>query len=290
MTDSIAGISALNGVPTQARVVLINSVTNLIVASQLSDPGTGAWSFTGLATGTYEVVQLIDGYKGRVDGPWSAVSVSDPYFANVSCLLHLDGAHGSTVIVDVKGRTWTVFGAAALTTVTKKAGTASLHPNGGYIQSESHADFGFGSGDYTVEGWNRWGAAGGFSCILDSRSGSNQGIAVYDRNSSGASFITVYNNAAQMGATTFGVPGTAEFYHWFVGRQGTTLYAGANGLSEAIGTDSRTYASAASITLGANYIGTQGQSGQQDEFRATKGQFRYGAGGYTIPSAPFPDS
>jgi hypothetical protein len=215
---------------------------------------------------------------------------TDPYWANVVALLHFDGANGSTTFTDETGKTWTATGTAALATASKKFGTASLNNGTGVAVAGPYADFGFGTGDFTIEGWKRLTSAGpGFACIFDNRSGANQGIAIYDKNAAGGSFITVFNNAAQMGATTFGVPDTTNFYHWSVCRQGTTLYASINGSVEAIATDSRTYAASPSATIGANYLGSQPQVGFMDEFRMTKGVARYTAN-FTPPTAAFPNS
>lgn len=71
MATTISGITTLNDTPTQARVSLVNTDTNLIVSSLLSDATTGAFGFTGLPAGTYEIIVFIDGYKPRVDGPWT---------------------------------------------------------------------------------------------------------------------------------------------------------------------------------------------------------------------------
>lgn len=80
MADTISGITQFNGTPTQARVTLVNVNTNTIVSSQLSNATTGAFSFTGLAAGTYEIVIIKAGYKARCDGPW----VLDGYPPNVT--------------------------------------------------------------------------------------------------------------------------------------------------------------------------------------------------------------
>lgn len=71
MANTISGVTQLNGVPTQARVTLFNIGTKAVVSSQLSDVGTGAWSFPALAAGTYEVLIVKAGYKAQVDGPWT---------------------------------------------------------------------------------------------------------------------------------------------------------------------------------------------------------------------------
>lgn len=78
MADTISGVIQLSGAPTQARVTLINSDTGAVVATQLSDAVTGAFSFSSLAAGSYELLTLIPGYKALVDGPWVLDGVAAP--------------------------------------------------------------------------------------------------------------------------------------------------------------------------------------------------------------------
>jgi hypothetical protein len=92
MADTISGITKLSGSPTQARVSVVNTATNLIVASQLSNASTGAFSFAGLPAGTYEIVILKAGYKPQVDGPWTLdgvppISTWDPAVKGVDITL-----------------------------------------------------------------------------------------------------------------------------------------------------------------------------------------------------------
>ena len=70
MADTISGITALNGTPAQARVTVIDTGDNSVAATALSDSGDGTFSFTGLGTGTYELLVVVDGKKPTVDGPW----------------------------------------------------------------------------------------------------------------------------------------------------------------------------------------------------------------------------
>lgn len=73
----------------------------------------------------------------------------------VSHLL-LNGADGSTSIVDETGKTWTRYGQAQISTTYGISGGSSLKLDGSgdYVKS-THTDFALGVGNFTVEFWMR---------------------------------------------------------------------------------------------------------------------------------------
>ena len=104
------------------------------------------------------------GYFSRYDypgaGTYSPVPVlGDEHFGKVTLLLHCDGADGSTVFTDSSATTKavTAYGSAKISTAQGKFGGASLLLNGveGYLTVPASADYVFGTGDFTVEGWIR---------------------------------------------------------------------------------------------------------------------------------------
>jgi hypothetical protein len=70
-------------------------------------------------------------------------------------LLHMDGSDGSTSFVDQTGKIWSANGNAQLDTAQFKFGGVSglFDGTGDYIATSDHADFEFGSGDFTIELW-----------------------------------------------------------------------------------------------------------------------------------------
>lgn len=81
---------------------------------------------------------------------------TDPYWANVVALLHLDGTNGSTTITEVKGHTCTAVNGAAISTAQSKFGGASLLLDGtnDYVQITSPGSaFDLGSSDFTFDWW-----------------------------------------------------------------------------------------------------------------------------------------
>jgi hypothetical protein len=68
-------------------------------------------------------------------------------------LLHMDGADASTTFTDESGKTWTTNGGAQIDTAQSVFGGASgyFDGNGDFITTPDHADFAFGSGDFTID-------------------------------------------------------------------------------------------------------------------------------------------
>lgn len=221
---------------------------------------------------------------------------TDPNFANVVLLLHMDGADASTTFTDNSSSTKTVTasGNAQIDTAQSKFGGASglFDGTGDYLSLASHADFGFGTGAYTVEGWVRFTDTSADKCVFDNRTGSNTGIGIYvDQSLANAgNRLTLASNSSTIGgvsSTQFAA--SSAFQHWAVCKSGTTVRGFINGTQVWSITDSRTLASASTAFLAANYLGTQAFAGHLDDVRVTKGVARY-TSGFTAPSAPFPNS
>lgn len=92
----------------------------------------------------------------------NAGSTGNDSFTKV--LLHLNGTNGSTTITDDNAggsaKTWTANGSAVLDTAEKEFGSASANFDDrlgnrvhARIQTPDHADFHFGSGDFTIDFW-----------------------------------------------------------------------------------------------------------------------------------------
>jgi hypothetical protein len=86
-------------------------------------------------------------------------SNADPYFNNVSLLLHMNGVSGSKNFVDssLNNIQSTAVGNIELSTSTKKFGSASarLYGDGGgnYLNISGNQNLAMGTGDYTIEMW-----------------------------------------------------------------------------------------------------------------------------------------
>lgn len=214
----------------------------------------------------------------------------DPLFANVTSLLHLDGANNATTTTDViVASTWTFTAAAKLATAWSKFGASSLFlDTGGYIGSNSHANFGFGSGDYCVEMFTNLGSqgGGGISRVLyEGRGGGATGIVLYST-VGGDSKLQAWSNSSLIIASSAQTYSAGD--HIALYRASGIIYIAKNGVVVATAADSRTYSSTATAVFGGNPT-PQYETGYLDEIRITKGNARYSTSGFTPPSASFPN-
>lgn len=223
-----------------------------------------------------------------------AASSTDPYFANVSCLLHFNGADGGTTFTDVKGKTFTANGDAITSTTQFKWATAAGRFGAAgfnYIQSGTHADWQFGTGDFTVEWWQYWrsGLAACYAtafCIGYVAAGD---IAVQSLADSGADAnkYAVYLSGASQFTESSAAANDAWVFYQLV-RSGTTLTLYRDGVQTGTATNSTNINSGQSLTIGSSpsVSGTHSVRSYLDDFRITKGVARANA----VPTAAFPDS
>ena len=79
--------------------------------------------------------------------------------SNTRVLLHFDGADASTTMTDSNvggaAHVWTAAGNAQIDTAQAQSGGASLllDGTGDWVSTPDHADFAFGSGDFTIDCW-----------------------------------------------------------------------------------------------------------------------------------------
>lgn len=226
----------------------------------------------------------------------AAAGGSDPHWANVVSLLHFEGANGSPTFTDQTGKTWTRFYDAQISTAQYKFGSASMRVYAGsnlsMIETGSHADFDFGTGDFTVEWWQLWNSQSTpqYQCAFMRGYNAVGAIVVVTGNANGK--YRVFFGATSV--CTEAVAGsTGGWVHYAVTRSGTTVTLWRGGVSSASGTSS------ASVGINKNFAiggygtdsGAPGQAfnGWIDDFRITKGVARY-TSDFTPPSAPFPNS
>lgn len=224
----------------------------------------------------------------------------DPYWDNVSALLHFDGADGSTKFVDEAGNFWSTQSPtpAAISTAQSKFGAASVLTNNssnGNLHCPYNARLNLASSDFTIEFW-----------IYNTATTGNQQIFNKD-----GVFGSTYNSyAGDIDANrkfVFGV-GSGNSVSYFqpmastaviplntwtyiaVTRSGTTVNIFINGALDSTFTITGT-----PIDGGKGlYIGSYASNsevndrfqGYIDEFRITKGVVRYTAS-FNPPSLPF---
>lgn len=221
---------------------------------------------------------------------------TDPNFASVVALLHMDGADASTTFTDVKGHTFTASGNAQIDTAQSKFGASSglFDGTGDYVSSADSADWEFGSGDFTLEFFMRLNSTSGNATLLAKINSAatdymSFGVVrsttslVFYATSTGSSFDIVNGVTFATGLTT------GVWYHVAINRTGTAW----RGYIDGVGTSLATSSSAIVNSAFSLRIGGPSDSalfnGWIDEIRLTKGVGRYPSN-FTPPSSAFPDA
>jgi len=219
-----------------------------------------------------------------------AVAATDPDFANVSLLLHMDGSNGSTTFADSSsnGLTVTASGNAQISTAESKWGTGALRTtrSTGALTLPSTALLEL-TGDFTIEFWvyavQDRGRLLGFSAA-NSRFEINQNSTA--ETGANAYKAYVYNAGVELfDNVSFGFANQV-WHHVALTRSGTSLRLFGGGTLYATRENSGTFT--------VNGIAGQSSSfiyfdGYIDDLRITKGVARYTAN-FTPPTAPFPDA
>jgi hypothetical protein len=219
---------------------------------------------------------------------------TDPYFSNVSLLLHGDGANGSTTIVDSSPspKTVTAVGNAQISTAQSKFGGSSIAFDGtnDYLQIPASSDFDFGTEDFTVEFWLYQTSANQYATIIDVNYGTSPNFS-FQRDLTLLKYILYLNGTGTIIQET-SLHSLNTWHHYAIVRNGT----GVNNVviyRDGVNVGSGTYAgnagnSSVTFKIGGSPTGPD-SSGYIDDFRVTKGVARYTAN-FTPPTAPFPDA
>lgn len=227
---------------------------------------------------------------------------SDPYFSNVSLLLHMDGANNSTSFPDSSGAPKTIAAQvnAKVSTAQSKFGGASLlldgtgSGTGSTVQSAltlaPNASLEFGTGDFTIECFlYRKATPSAFGAIIDFRpfaaNGSYPLIYVTPANS-----IAYFINSAEV--ITGGAIPLNTWVHVALCRASGVTRLFVNGVQ--VGgnfTDPNNYLVSSVVAIGrsSNNRIYGGLNAHIDELRITKGVARYTAA-FTPPSSAFPNN
>lgn len=232
-----------------------------------------------------------------------AAGVTDPYFTNVSALLHLNGTNGATTFPDVKGSTWSRVGTPTISTAQGEYGSSLLlNGTSQALQTSSAAGFNLAATDWTIE------ATIYLTGYSASYSGSYAG-AILSKDTSAArewylalsgsasawnslDFIGFQSNSTYIlvqKAFTFALNTT---YKIRVCRAGNTLYMFVNGtLIHSASFSAPIVSTGTAVRIGAlSYAGVEFYlPAYVWEVRITKGTARSTAS-YTPSATPFPDS
>lgn len=220
-------------------------------------------------------------------GPGLGVPANDPYWTSVSCLLHFDGANGSTTFTDQKGKTFTRVGNTQISTAQYMFGGASglFDGSGDNINAPQNADFQFGTGDFTVECWIRTSVK---DCVIsDLRVNPNTGIVFYTKATTG--YLGAFANVGSM-VEVLGTTNVCDgnWHHVAFVRVSGTLSIYLDGVLNGSGAMANNLNQPSACYIGSSNGTTLSWNGYIDEFRITKGVGRYTAG--FTPTGPFPNS
>ena len=235
----------------------------------------------------------------------STISTSVGEFTSDSdtqLLLHYDGSDASTTITDSSSNavTLTAIGNAQLDTAYKKYGTASLLLDGSgdrVDSADSIFDAGFGTGDFTIEGWFRGNNFGSGHEHMISKGGEGRLTANYEGwtfNIGTTGKIQFQYRPAASGPNTIELASAAlthvngTWYHFAVARDGTDLYVYEDGVNKTDtgGSSSADITTDSAIDLKIGASGDNGgyTTGHLDEWRISKGVCRYPGGTTFTPN------
>jgi hypothetical protein len=229
----------------------------------------------------------------------SSISSADPDFANVSLLLHCDGANGSTTFLDssVPSKVVTAFGNTQISTAQSKFGGASglFDGAGDYIQTPDADNLDF-PGDFTVEMWVRPSNTGpNVQGLIHKRVLNTSGTGTWQLSLT-ATNVFAFVNLQTITVTSGGAVPANTWSHVACSRSGATIRLFVDGVQTASVADTTNFTNTHPLYLGfdraaggtapANF--TDFFTGYIDDVRITKGVARYTAN-FTPPTAPFPD-
>jgi hypothetical protein len=211
---------------------------------------------------------------------------TDPNFANVSLLLHMDGSNGSTTFTDSSSNAlaMTVSGSTALSTGQVKYGSAS----GGFISAGKltapNSPVLSMNADFTIEFWvYKTGSTGPYDTVV---SASDESVFMIR---AGGVNPGVFPGGGSNIANTLNFT-LNTWHHMAVVRNSGTYKVFQDGID--ITTSTRTETTTrdfSGLIIGDSSVSGRYFVGYIDELRITKGIARYTAN-FTPPTTPFPNA
>jgi len=268
--------------------VQVSTVTSSTVeVGFLNDPLTvGYYNSTGYFNGIISDVRIVKGtavYTSAFTPPTARLTAIN----NTSLLV--SGTNAGIIDKSQSVKTITLNGDVKSSTTQSKYLSSSMYfdGTGDYIFVDSNAQFGYGTGDFTLECWAYKDAnpVGGDAGIIEHRPAStNGGYPLLGVNTSGQLFY--YSNATLRISPSASTALTNQTWvHIAYVRSGGnlgTLYI--DGTSVGTWADTTTYSSSAPLWIGQHAFAGQAFNGYLSDVRITKGLARYTAN-FTPPTA-----
>ncbi len=210
--------------------------------------------------------------------------MADPYYANVSLLLPMNGADNGTVFTDYSPtpKTITRYNAVTSTAQSQYYGSSGYFDGGDYLQIPSSTEFDFGTGDFTIEAWVRPTAFSADKVIVSRYTTWASAVAYYLGVRAGSPNILIFRAGNSVPITINGntALATNAWVHVAAVRAGgvTSMYVGGVGQS-ATHTGSVSLSGTAPVRVGASNEATPSEyvTGYLQDVRITKGIARYTA-------------
>lgn len=284
------------GVTFAASVSGTATVTNATIARAATMVGsvTGQANVTGATLTTVDNVAASVTGRATVTNATLNVAVADPNFANVSLLLHGNGADGGTTFTDNSPNALTVTGVGnvQIDTIVKNFGTGSIQfdGTGDYLTLANNNLFAFNA-NLTLEAFVYISSFATNPVILDTRiSGpSILGFAIYFNTTGNA--IAYINGANSItSSSSFSIN---TWHHIALVRNSNLFTLYVNGNSVGTFTEGKNMTDNA-LTIGSAIDHRSGtntfkMNGYIDEIRITKGVARYTGATLIVPTQEFPN-
>lgn len=219
-------------------------------------------------------------------GPYTAPAPSDPYYSNVSLLLHADGTSGSTVFTDnsPSPKTITHVGNTNINTTTKKFGTGSILFDGSNDYLGVAAVSGLGPADFTIEYWVMPTSLYNYIAMV---SAWPIGPSGWHCATQAAGQVVFYANGAELARTTTALV-VNEWTHVAFVRNAGVLKIYLNGVQSGTTANVTTLWTSSIFDIGARDGGAEGFMGYMDDIRITPGVARY-TSNFAVPTEAFPN-
>jgi hypothetical protein len=223
-------------------------------------------------------------YSGTANVTFQSAT-ADPYFSNVSLLLHMDGANGSTTFTDnsASARTVTAVGNAQISTTQSQFGGAAAYfdGTGDYLSLSGGMPSGTGTA-FTIECWIRLDDLSAYRSITRTNGGLDIGVQPNGLINCDQTSVGIIANSAT------GVITAGTWYHIAVTRDTSNSYKiYVNGTQVASATNAFSVTAATTIGYSA-YSGSHYFKGYIDDFRVTNA-LRY-VSNFTPPASAFPNA
>lgn len=183
-------------------------------------------------------------------------------------------------------------GNAQISTSVKKYGTGSMafDGSGDYLTQPTDSNFGYGTGNFTIEFWLYLNATSDQTVVSNLTSATSVNPHIYYGSTGGIKYYT--NNADRI---TGGSLSTSTWHHIAVCRSSGSTRLFVNGTQAgSTYTDTNNYGASAPLGVGTYWsagapVTTSTLNGYIDDLRITKGYARYTAN-FTPPTAAFPNN